>query len=178
MRGAHCAAALGLTVAGLHQATAACRTEIHLAYSRYYDPAEISVPTWVHDQPLWAECLSIAASTPPATSSTGIHRDFHHGNSVWEGEALRGIVDWDRLSWGPPDVDVAHAVLNLVVAGHPDLGKSLVNAYVRAGGPPLRALDYWTIADAVDALPDMGADGAAVHVLEGHMRKALRALAR
>jgi aminoglycoside phosphotransferase (APT) family kinase protein len=72
----------------------------------------------------------VLAKADPGGPTTFIHRDYHHGNTLWRGERLTGIVDWTTGCLGPPGIDVAHERLNLVW----DYGIEAADAFLLAAG--------------------------------------------
>ncbi|GHD24415.1 hypothetical protein GCM10010335_08130 [Streptomyces galbus] len=61
---------------------------------------------------LWQRAVDVIRREPPALRPCFLHRDFHPGNVLFEGEGddvrISGVVDWVETSWGPADLDVAH----------------------------------------------------------------------
>lgn len=70
---------------------------------------EPRVPEWARWPDLWRRAIDRWSAGPPRTPSGFLHRDFHLGNLLWQGDTVTGLVDWAETSWGPPDLDVAHA---------------------------------------------------------------------
>ena len=57
----------------------------------------------------------MAAGPAPQTRHCCIHRDYHHGNTLWSRGRLTGVVDWSQASWGPGPVDLAPMRWNLAL---------------------------------------------------------------
>ena len=86
---------------------AAALAEIHAVdpagippYRRYYEPDRLAVPTWAGDRDVWERAIALAHAPPPELPERFIHRDFHPGNTLWEGAELTGVVDWTTGSRG------------------------------------------------------------------------------
>src|SRR6266849_2731715 len=65
---------------------------------------------------LWydvAEALRSAAPAPAAHRAALTHHDFWFGNTLWSGERLTGIVDWDGARIDDPGFDVGYARLDM-----------------------------------------------------------------
>jgi aminoglycoside phosphotransferase (APT) family kinase protein len=120
-------------------------------------PEVLEVPAWSDRPALWAEAIQRYAGPPPATPLHLIHRDFHPGNTLWEGDVVTGLIDWAETSWGPSDLDVAHACSNFAMLHSLDDALAFREAYERRGGrldPDPEARRYWACLDALGFLPD------------------------
>jgi aminoglycoside phosphotransferase (APT) family kinase protein len=139
-------------------------------YRRYYEPARLAVPPWAGDRGVWERAIAVAHDTPPALADRFIHRDFHPGNTLWEGAELTGIVDWTTGSRGPGAVDLGHLRWNLVV----DYGQRVADAVL----PHPEHHPYYDVVTALDVLPDL--DPTTPHAellrLEDHVGRALAEL--
>ena len=70
-------------------------------YRRYHEPDRLAVPPWAGDREVWERAIALAHAPPPELPERFIHRDFHPGNTLWEGAELTGVVDWTTGSRGP-----------------------------------------------------------------------------
>lgn len=124
-----------------------------------WTPEVLEVPGWARRPALWAEAIDRYRGPRPATPQHLIHRDFHPGNTLWEGDTVTGLIDWAETSWGPSDLDVAHACSNFAMLHTVDDAAAFVQAYERRGGrldPDPEARRYWTCLDVLGFLPDPG----------------------
>ena len=122
-------------------------------------PPVLEVPGWSRRPELWAEAIERYEAAPPGTPPHLIHRDFHPGNTLWEGDVVTGLIDWAETSWGPPDLDVAHACANFAMLHELADAETFLVAYERRGGrldPDPEARRYWWCLDALGFLPDPG----------------------
>jgi aminoglycoside phosphotransferase (APT) family kinase protein len=120
------------------------------------DPA---VPVWATRPELWRRAIALAAENPPDTTAGLIHRDFHPGNTLWLGDEVSGLIDWAETSWGPPDLDVAHACSNFAMLHSVADAVAFRRAYLDAGGrldPDVGGWRYWQVRDILGFLPDPG----------------------
>jgi aminoglycoside phosphotransferase (APT) family kinase protein len=124
-----------------------------------WTPPDLAVPAWTTRPALWAEAIERYRGPRPATPEHLIHRDFHPGNTLWEGDVVTGLIDWAETSWGPSDLDVAHACSNFAMLHSVEEAVAFAAAYVRRGGqldPDPEARRYWTCLDVLGFLPDPG----------------------
>ena len=116
-------------------------------YLPFHAGHDVSIPAWAADRGPWREAISLPL--PPGVAGF-IHRDFHPGNILWDGDALRGVVDWGEACRGPAGVDVGHCRVNLALGHGPEAADRFATAYERAGG----AYDpAWDVVAAIDLLP-------------------------
>ncbi len=126
--------------------------------------AQPSVPDWARWPGLWRTAIDLRMAGPPPTPHGLLHRDFHLGNTLWQGDVVTGLVDWAETSWGPPDLDVAHACADLAMLHTAVDAQLFRTAYLRHGGrldPEPTAAAYWMIGDILGFLPDPA------HILPG-----------
>jgi aminoglycoside phosphotransferase (APT) family kinase protein len=140
-------------------------------YLRYYEPERLGVPPWARDRGVWERAIAVARSEPPTLPERFIHRDFHPGNTLWEGVALSGIVDWTTGSRGPAAVDLGHLRWNLAL----DYGQRVADAVL----PHPEHHPYYDVVTALDVVPWLDAATPHGHLLrlEEHVARALAALA-
>jgi aminoglycoside phosphotransferase (APT) family kinase protein len=139
-------------------------------YRRYYEPGRLAVPSWAADRAVWERAIALAHDRPPALPDRFIHRDYHPGNTLWEGAELTGIVDWTTGSRGPGAVDLGHLRWNLVV----DYGPRVADALL----PHPEHHPYYDVVTVLDVLPEL--DPTTPHAelvrLEEHVARALAEL--
>jgi aminoglycoside phosphotransferase (APT) family kinase protein len=139
-------------------------------YSPYSRPDVQSPPGGATRPELWEQAFEIVRGSPPEAEPRFIHRDYEPDNTLWSSGRLTGVVDWDRASYGPIAVDVAHMRC--------DLG---LRYGIAAAGRFLAAFDqvrggyehhpYWDLRCVVDLLAGGGApvDGTRVQLIEGYL---------
>jgi aminoglycoside phosphotransferase (APT) family kinase protein len=140
------------------------------AYQRYYEPERLRVPSWADDRTVWEDAIALAHQPAPTLPERFIHRDFHPGNTLWEGAELTGVVDWTTGSSGPAAVDLGHLRWNLVV----DYGQRVADALL----PHEEHHPYYDVVTALDVLDDLPADAPHAELLrlEEHVARALAEL--
>jgi aminoglycoside phosphotransferase (APT) family kinase protein len=120
-------------------------------------PAEPEVPGWSRRPGLWRRAIDVWQAGPPPTPYALLHRDFHLGNTLWQGDTVTGLIDWAETSWGPPDLDVAHACSDFAMLHTTADAETFRAAYVRLGGRLDKDADaarFWVVSDILGFLPD------------------------
>jgi aminoglycoside phosphotransferase (APT) family kinase protein len=84
------------------------------------------------------EALIAAASGIRGSSSLApdvlLHHDFHHGNVIWRGAEVSGVLDWNEARLGPAVCDVAYCSVDLTMTHGAEAGRSFVRAYEALSG--------------------------------------------
>jgi aminoglycoside phosphotransferase (APT) family kinase protein len=171
------ARALAAAIITVHSLDSPAARTLALPYKRYYEVERLRMPHWATHLSVWREAIQIAAMPEPPGRLCFIHRDYHHGNTLWQNGQLTGILDWDRASWGPPSIDLARMRQNLVIDYGAELADSFTRAYRELSSNPLDNLAYWDIVDILDGTPDALFDGpedpARIRRLETHLERAI-----
>ena len=81
------------------------------------------------------------------------HYDFWCGNTLWDGDAVTGVVDWSGARHAPRGVDVAWCRLDLILLGDRTAAESLLAAYRSASGQPIEDIATWDRQAAAQAEP-------------------------
>jgi aminoglycoside phosphotransferase (APT) family kinase protein len=123
----------------------------------FWTPADLEVPSWTSRADSWQRAIDVFHQGPPPTHHGLVHRDFHPGNILWEGDRITGVIDWAETSWGPPDLDVMHSRANFVMLHDVDSAVAFSNAYRWHGGMLDDDQDaelFWAVSDILGFLPD------------------------
>ncbi|MEU3227150.1 aminoglycoside phosphotransferase family protein [Streptomyces sp. NPDC006976] len=131
------------------------------AWQAWTSPERVTPPRQTARPELWQRAVEVIRQDPPAFRPCFLHRDFHPGNVLFEGEGddarVSGVVDWVETSWGPADLDVAHCSTALALLHGVSLGMTFADRYAAAGGY-LAERDaahlYWRVIDALAFAPD------------------------
>ena len=131
------------------------------AYQAWTAPERVSPPGATERPELWRRAVDVIRREPPDHRPCFLHRDFHPGNVLFEGDGddlrISGVVDWVETSWGPADLDVAHCSTALALLHGVPAGMGLADRYVAAGGALAEeraAHLYWRLLDALAFAPD------------------------
>jgi hypothetical protein len=123
----------------------------------FWTPPDLEVPNWASRPDSWQRAIDIFHQGPPPTHQGLVHRDFHPGNILWEGDRITGVIDWAETSWGPPDLDVMHSRANFVMLHDVDSAVAFSDAYRWHGGMLDDDQDaelFWAVSDILGFLPD------------------------
>ena len=118
---------------------------------------EPEVPGWTRSPGLWQRAIDVYLAGPPPTAYGLLHRDFHLGNTLWQDDTVSGLIDWAETSWGPADLDVAHACADFAMLHSTADAEAFRAAYIRQGGrldPDPEAARFWVVSDILGFLPD------------------------
>lgn len=127
-------------------------------YEAWTSPERVRVG---EDEALWTRALEVIRRPAPSYEGCFLHRDFHPGNVLFEGDGdelrISGVVDWVETSWGPADLDVAHCSTALALLHGAEYGLGFRERYEAWGGRGLAEGPdhlYWRLLDALGYAPD------------------------
>ncbi|MFD5632928.1 phosphotransferase family protein [Streptomyces sp. NPDC127077] len=130
-------------------------------WQAWTSPERVTLPESTVRPETWQRAVDVIRKDPPHHQPCFLHRDFHPGNVLFEGDGndvrLSGVVDWVETSWGPADLDVAHCSTALALLHGVPLGMSFADRYLTAGGRLAEGRDahlYWRLIDALAFAPD------------------------
>jgi aminoglycoside phosphotransferase (APT) family kinase protein len=107
-------------------------------------------------QPLLVRAEQVVRDYVPHGADGLVHGDFWQGNTVWDGDDLVAIIDWDCVGVGQAGVDLGSLRCDAAVCfGLPAAADPLAGWQTEAG----RDADdvaYWDAVAALSTPPDMG----------------------
>jgi len=118
------------------------------------------VPAWSAHRAMWERVSSYIEGRRPATPARFIHRDYHPGNVLWDGERVTGVVDWATAAIGPAGIDLARMRQNLAGWHGAAVAERFTARYVASGGDPDARDPFWDLLDAVDSVAYKDEPGA------------------
>jgi aminoglycoside phosphotransferase (APT) family kinase protein len=108
---------------------------------------------------IWERAFDVVAGPSPEAPPRFIHRDYHPDNTLWSYGRLTGVVDWDKASYGPIAIDIAHMRWNLGLR----YGVAAADRFLAAFDQVRGGYDhdpYWDLRCVIDLLPERGGDSA------------------
>lgn len=106
--------------------------------------------------PLGAEIWErLVAMDRPEGRSALIHGDYWPGNTLWRGDRLIGVVDWEVAGVGDPLADLAYTWVELHYMNMPDAARTFLAAYLDGDTLDEDAWRYWLTLAVSRPLPDI-----------------------
>jgi len=102
-----------------------------------------------------AEELLARLPVPPAPRVL-VHGDLWQGNTLWLGDALTGVIDWDGAGVGPAGVDLGSLRCDAATSAGATAPDDVLAGYEAATGQPFPDVAYWDLVAALTTPPDMG----------------------
>lgn len=91
----------------------------------------------------WAEIR------PPDDEDGLVHGDLHHGNVLWNDDAVVALIDWDGAGAGNPGVDLGWARLEATFAYSMAAADEITRGWTDAMGRAPKNLPYWDLIAAL-----------------------------
>jgi aminoglycoside phosphotransferase (APT) family kinase protein len=92
-----------------------------------------------------------------------VHGDLWQGNTLWTGDVLTGVLDWDCAGVGLPGIDVGSLRCDAAVTRGADAADAALAGWETAAGRTLDDVPYWDLVGGLATPPDMGWFAAANH---------------
>ena len=83
------------------------------------------------------------------------HTDYWPGNTLWKGEELVAVIDWESPATADREMDVAYCSLDIRYLGMDKVADRLIDAYREATGEPLTNLAHWEAIGLCRPMPDI-----------------------
>jgi aminoglycoside phosphotransferase (APT) family kinase protein len=84
-----------------------------------------------------------------------VHGDFWQGNTMWEGDHLVAVIDWDCAGVGPAGVDLGSMRLDAATAFGIDASDDVLAGWQEVAGEA-PDLAYWDLVAGLATPPDLG----------------------
>ena len=114
-------------------------------------------PRYMQDYPggadLWYTMRDLSSNLP-ANTPTLLHIDYWSGNILWYEDQISAVLDWEEAAYGDPAIDVAYALMNIVLMGSPHAADEFLRAYESGMGHPTENLAFWELAASVRPMID------------------------
>jgi aminoglycoside phosphotransferase len=97
------------------------------------------------------------AATRPEDERTGlVHGDLWHGNTLWDGDRLTAVLDWDCAGVGPAGLDLGSLRCDAAWCFGVDAAEHVLRGWEAEAGRPASDVPYWDAVAALASPPDMG----------------------
>jgi aminoglycoside phosphotransferase (APT) family kinase protein len=104
----------------------------------------------------------IAGMQPAAERTVFVHGDLWHGNTLWAGDSLSGLVDWDCAGAGAPGVDLGSLRCDAALCFGTAAAAEVLRGWEEEAGWPAADVAYWDTVAALATPPDLGWFPAAI----------------
>ncbi len=98
----------------------------------------------------------ITRARPGPGPAVFVHGDLWHGNTLWSGGTLTGLIDWDCAGAGAPGVDLGSLRCDAAVCYGPEAAAYVLQGWEQTAGRAADNLPYWDTVAALATPPDMG----------------------
>ena len=105
-------------------------------------------------QPLLEQAEAIVRSYVPQSSAGMVHGDLWQGNSLWVGDELASVIDWDCAGVGPAGVDLGSLRLDAAFDFGVDAVDYVLEGWESVGGAA-SDVPYWDVVAALSTPPDI-----------------------
>ena len=104
----------------------------------------------------------VARARPAGERAAFVHGDLWQGNTLWDGNVLSGLLDWDCAGAGPAGIDLCSLRCDTAAcfgAGAADL---VLDGWQQEAGHPADNVAYWDAVAALSTPPDMARVAATI----------------
>lgn len=84
------------------------------------------------------------------------HTDFWPGNTMWRGDELAAVIDWEAPATGDREMDVAYCSLDIRYLGMDKVADRFISTYQELTGESLPNLAHWEAVGLCRPMPDIG----------------------
>lgn len=105
---------------------------------------------------------AVARAQPADERTVFVHGDLWHGNTVWAGDELSGLVDWDCAGAGAPGVDLGSLRCDAALCFGADAPAAVLDGWQAEAGRAAADVAYWDAVAALATPPDLGWFPAAI----------------
>lgn len=105
-------------------------------------------------QPLLQRAEAIVDSFAPVSREGMVHGDLWQGNSLWLGDELAGVIDWDCAGTGPAGVDLGSLRLDAAMSFGLPAAELVLEGWASVGGAA-SDVPYWDLVAALCTPPEI-----------------------
>ena len=105
-------------------------------------------------QPMLQRAEQVIADHAPVSRDGMVHGDLWQGNSMWLGDDLAAIIDWDCSGVGPAGIDLGSLRLDAAMAFGIGAEEDVIAGWEAIGGAA-SDVPYWDVAAALSTPPEL-----------------------
>jgi aminoglycoside phosphotransferase (APT) family kinase protein len=105
---------------------------------------------------------TLADTALPDRPPVFVHGDLWQGNTLWNGDGLTGVVDWDCAGVGPAGIDLGSLRCDAWTTAGREAAAAVLAGYEEAAGRPADDVAYWDVVAALCTPPTIGWFTAAI----------------
>jgi aminoglycoside phosphotransferase (APT) family kinase protein len=105
-------------------------------------------------QPLLQRAESIVSSHTPTARDGFVHGDMWQGNSMWVGDKLVAVIDWDCSGRGPAGIDLGSLRLDAAMCFGAGAEHDVLEGWKSVAGPAFD-VPYWDLVAALSTPPEI-----------------------
>jgi aminoglycoside phosphotransferase (APT) family kinase protein len=105
-------------------------------------------------QPVLQRAEEIVAAQVPASRDGMVHGDLWQGNTMWLGDELAAVIDWDCSGVGPAGVDLGSLRLDAATAFGVGAEAEVLAGWEEIGGEA-SDVPYWDVVAALSTPPEL-----------------------
>jgi aminoglycoside phosphotransferase (APT) family kinase protein len=99
----------------------------------------------------------------PSGMTVLVHGDLWQGNTMWDGDRVTGLLDWDMAGVGHYGVDLSSLRLDAALMFGQDAVEPVLAGWEERAGRPAEALAYWDVVAALNQPGDMAEFAPVIH---------------
>jgi len=107
-------------------------------------------------RPLLARAEHVVGERAPSSIDGFVHGDLWQGNTMWNGDTLTALIDWDCAGVGPAGVDLGSLRCDAAICHGLPAAEDVLTGWRTAAGRPADDVAYWDAVAALSTPPDMG----------------------
>jgi aminoglycoside phosphotransferase (APT) family kinase protein len=100
--------------------------------------------------------VAVARARPGDDRPGLVHGDLWHGNTLWDGDGLTAVLDWDCAGVGPAGIDLGSLRCDAAWCHGVEAAEHILRGWEAEAGRPASDVPYWDAVAALASPPDMG----------------------
>lgn len=106
-------------------------------------------------RPLLQRAERVVADYRPQGPDGFVHGDFWQGNTLWNGDELTGMIDWDCAGRGAAGVDLGSLRCDAAICFGVDSAADVLRGWEDEAGRAAHDVAYWDVVAALSTPPTM-----------------------